>query len=103
MEQLTKTKFIQEIREMTGNAVAKKQDEAVLNYPKIQDKIKNAASLGESEVRVSTTQMNEYDKALLEKEGFDVDLVSAEKNPYNALDYKSQFGSRYDKEWRIRW
>lgn len=94
-------KFIDKVRTITGDAVSKKQDAAKLNFPKIQEDIMVAADRGESEIRISTSRMNEYDKALLVKEGFSVSLVNIERSPYEN-DYKSQL-SKYDKEWLVRW
>lgn len=96
------SKFIDEIRSLTGDAVSKKQDAAKLNYPKIQEDIKSAAARGESEIRIPISRMNEYDRAILVTDGFTVSLVSVEPLPYRD-DYKAQYFSKNDKEWIIRW
>lgn len=44
-------KIIDEVREITAQVVAKKQDAAKLNYPKVVDKIKAQASFGFSECK----------------------------------------------------
>lgn len=92
---------IDEIRSITANAVAKKQDAAKMNYPKLLEKIRSAAQMGESSCRLSLNQMNEYDKALLEKEGYRVILANIEHN-----DYKRKYLDNVlnpSKEWKINW
>ena len=97
------SKIIDEIKEITAIAVAKKQDAAKLNYPKIIEKIKASAALGLSECRIEKYEMNEYDMELLKKEGFVVFL----KDKKRADDYKD-LGSLVNlgmltKEWIISW
>lgn len=94
--------IIEEVKEITAAAVAKKQDAAKLNYTKIIEQIKVAAGLGKSDCRVSENQMNEYDKQLLEKDGFKVMLIDKEKPKYDQYDAIGQF-SPYTKEWIIKW
>lgn len=94
-------KIIDEVKELTAVAVSKKQDAAKLNYTKIISQVKLAAERGESECRIDSTQMNEYDRQLLQKDGFSVNLVD---KPYQNRDdfYKiAQFIS--SKEWVIKW
>lgn len=96
------SKIIDEVREITANEVAKKQDAAKLNFPKIVEQIKAAAALGQSELRLSTHEINEYDKKLLQGEGFSVNLIDRE------INYKDQL-SQYNpdikpqKQWKITW
>ncbi len=72
--------------------------------PMIIEKIKVAAYRGESEIRLSTTEMNEYDKALLVVEGFNVSLVDREKNYYEQQRQAQWTPAKdYNKEWLIRW
>lgn len=94
------SKIIDEIKEITATVVAKKQDAAVLNYPKIISQIKSAAELGQSECKIDESRMNEYDRNLLQADGFIVHLVDKR----NKDDYKafSQFGVS-SKEWVIKW
>lgn len=93
-------KVIEEIREITAKGVAKKQDAAKLNYPKIIEKIKAVAALGFSECKLEETEMNEYDRYLLQQDGF----LSYLTDKKNKDDYKSfaQFGI-CSKEWVIKW
>lgn len=94
------SKVIDEIRSMTANEVAKKQDAAKLNYPKIIEKIKIQAALGCSYCTLSLYELNEYDKKLLEQEGFSVWLTENTSRDYNALaDYKA----KPLKIWEIKW
>jgi hypothetical protein len=96
-----KTKIINEVKEITANAVAKKQDAAKLNFPKIIEEIKYAAALGDSQVTVSESRMNEYDKDLLQKEGFSVSLIDEPKSKWSYNDFMQ---SAYPKKvWQIRW
>lgn len=92
-------KIIDEIKKITADQVAKKQDVAKLNYPKIIDKIKAQAALGFSSAKFPIYKINEYDKKLLEQEGFHV-WLSEEETKYN--DYKS-IGYKPSKVWEISW
>lgn len=95
------TKLIDEINELTGNAVAKKQEAAKLNFPKLVEIIKSAAKLGNSECTVSISQMNEFDNKLLQDEGFRVSLVDKPRNYNDAI---AQYNPNYpNKEWVIKW
>lgn len=97
----TDMKIIDEIRQITGDAVAKKQDAAKLNYPKIIEDIKLAAQRGESSTTISVSRMNEYDKQLLEKDGFFVRLQDVKRHPYENFTGISQYTTL--KEWLIQW
>ena len=97
---------ISEIREITGNAVAKKQDAAKLNFPKIIEKIRFAAERGESEIYLSERECNEYDKELLTKEGFSVWYTTMPKYQWaNDYDYLKQqyLDGKGQKGWKISW
>lgn len=94
-------KVIDEVRAITEEQVAKKQDAAKMNFPNIIEKIKTAASMGETFCIVQTNQMNVYDKALLIAEGFGVSLVDKKITRY---DLAAQFNPLAElKEWRIAW
>ena len=95
-------KVIDEIKEITAVAVSKKQDAAKLNFPKIMEHIKAAAANGHSECRIDSLQMNEYDRRLLQEEGFNVSLVDKARGDYEEhYILLGQFIS--SKEWVIRW
>ena len=94
-------KVIDEIKEITAVAVYKKQDAAKLNFPKIMEHIKAAAANGHSECRIDSFHMNEYDKRLLQEEGFTVTLVDKKFDRQDDYKLLSQFIS--SKEWVIRW
>jgi len=98
----TNVKVIDEIKEITANAMAKKQDAAKLNFPKIIEKIKKAAETGESFCKISTHEMNEYDKYLLVAEGFSVSLIDRQ-NKYGDQYSLAQLLPQSDKEWVIKW
>jgi len=90
-------KIIDEIREITALVVSKKQNAAVLNYPKIISQIRSAAESGLSECKIDSAKMNEYDRSLLQTDGFTVRLVDKEsKDRYQQFDAPK-------KEWVIRW
>lgn len=96
------TKVIDEIREITAKEVAKKQDAAKLNYPKIIEKIKAAANRGFSQCLLEAHEMNEYNRKLLQQEGFSSQLI----DKLNKNEYSGAF--RFDlnitsKEWVIKW
>lgn len=98
METTTKVKIIDEIRNITAEQVAKKQDDAKLNYPKIIEKIKIAANRGESFALINDNEMNEYDMKLLQKDGFTVYLTDEPK-----IKYKSDYFQSNRKVWRVSW
>lgn len=103
METTQAVRIIDQVREITANEVAKKQDAAKLNYPKIIEKIKSQASLGNSQCTLSSFEMNEYDKKLLEQDGFSVRLED-DRTP---KDFKeSIFYQQHPlpiKIWVIKW
>ena len=104
MQTETKTRVIDEIKEITATNVAKKQNAAKLNFPNLVVIIKKAAGLGESECIVPESQMNEYDRALLVTEGFRVCLIDRPKSRYE--DYRMRGigqGLGGDKVWQISW
>lgn len=94
-------KEIEKIRKIRDEQVAKKQDSARLNFPKILEKIESQARLGFSELELNVSEINEYDKKLLEEEGFRVHLGDIPKSSYEALDFYRKFGPT--KKWIIRW
>lgn len=91
--------IIGQIRKITANAVAKKQDAAKLNYPKIIERITNAATRGESFLFLRESECGEYDKQLLEKDGFKVWYTDMPQSKYD----KMQYLQREEKGWRISW
>lgn len=93
-------KTIEQIRETTANVVAKKQDVAKFNFPKILDKIRAQAELGFSKCNISITEMNEYDKSLLEHEGFRVWLIDAPQVKFDNGIYSQREPL---KIWEIGW
>lgn len=97
------TKIIEEIREITAQEVAKKQDAAKLNYPKIIEKIKAAAKRGLSECYLEEREINEYDRKMLEQDGFTSRLIDRSDTD----DYKSSSYFRLSgltgKVWVIKW
>ncbi len=96
-------KIIEEVKEITAAAVAKKQDAAKLNYPKLIEQIKRSAALGQSECHIDESQMNQYDRELLQKEGFTVSLIDRlNKDKYE--DFMKLSGHFIPgKEWVIKW
>lgn len=92
-------KIIDEIKQITADQVAKKQDAAKINYPKIIDKIKAQAAIGQSTCKLSIHEMNEYDKKLLENDGFSVRLTEEMSNSkYDFIPQKIPI-----KIWQISW
>ena len=94
------TRIIDEVKALTAEQVAKKQDAAKLNFPKIVDQIRKQAAKGESQCYITLHEMNEFDKKLLEQEGFKVYL---EEKPYkfDKLDYLPK--RELLKFWKIMW
>lgn len=97
------SKIIDEVKEITANQVAKKQDAAKLNFPNIIEKIKAQAALGNSICLISTSDMNEYDKSLLVSEGFRVSLIDQPKDRYDAYNARAQYIPKNDKIWQVTW
>lgn len=99
---ITKTKVIDEIREITAEQVAKKQDAAKLNFPAIIEKMKSAAKFGDSSLRLPESGLNAYDLKLLREEGFNVYLID---EPYtnNRLKEFDTYKQKPIKVWEIRW
>lgn len=97
----TQVKIINEIKQITETAMAKKQDAARLNFPNIIAKIKRVAETGESFCKISTSEMNEYDRALLVTEGFSVQLIDRKRDNYESS--LAQYIPQSDKEWVIKW
>lgn len=93
-------KLIDEVKEITANEIAKKQDAAKLNFPKIIKEIKAQAALGSSSCIIPIYDMNEYDKKLLEQEGFFVYMEEKEKTGFEKYDYVKQQPIRV---WKITW
>jgi hypothetical protein len=104
MSDIVIVKIIDEVREITAEQVAKKQDAARLNFTKIIEKIKTQASIGNSSCVLPEHEINEYDKKLLTQEGFVVRLID---EPIGKYDY--QRGISRDctgvikKIWQITW
>lgn len=96
-------RVIDEVRSITAEEVAKKQDAAKLNFPNIIEKIKVAAKRGESECILPLPDMNEYDKKLLEQDGFIVYLQDRKPSLYEMQQHYSHLNTRLYKEWRITW
>lgn len=98
---MAKGDLLKEASQLTADAVARKQDAAKLNYPNLAERIKEAAATGASECIVPLSMMGEYDKKLLQDEGFSVSLQDVYHDPQ---DYKAQyFDKKRQKEWVIRW
>ena len=92
--------LIQEVRKITAEQVAKKQDAAQLKFPVIVEKIKAKAALGYSEITLAIFEINEYDKKLLEAEGFFVQMQSIQRD--SGIDGLAQYYPG-QKEWVISW
>lgn len=103
MESVTKTRIIDDIRSITGDAVAKKQEAAKLNFPKIIEKIKKTAEIGESHIYLSEYEVNTFDKELLEKEGFSVWYTDMPTPKWAVDAYKAQYLDGKQKGWKISW
>ena len=97
------SKIIDEVKELTESAVSKKQDAAKLNFPTIIEKIKTRAAVGESICLISTDDMNEYDRALLQAEGFRCSLIDKPKSRQDAYNALAQYVPKNDKVWEVKW
>jgi len=95
------SKIIDEIREITAEAVAKKQDAAKINFPKLIETIRLKAPLGSS-CTFAEEMINEYDKKLLIAEGFTVSLIDKKPDP-RYEPYKEINRAFSIKLWEVRW
>jgi hypothetical protein len=105
MDSIIVEKLIDRVKAITADAVAKKQDEAKENFPNLIKKITDAAGVGNSEIRIIESCINQFDKKLLEAEGFYVSLVDRIRRPYDDIAGIGQGirGVVSNKEWLIKW
>lgn len=101
-DQAVEIKIIDEVREITSRAVSKKQDAAKLNYPHLIEKIKTSAQSGESFCYIGISSMNEFDKKLLEQDGFVVSLIDLDIKDYER-SLAQYIPSTPKKQWKIKW
>jgi len=96
------TKILDEVRAISSDAVAKKQDAAKNKLPKLIEQIKGAAALGKTTCEFAEYEIDEYSKKLLEVEGFRVYTTTKvpEKNRFGN-PYKDIYG--FDKEPKTVW
>lgn len=94
--------ILEEVKQITAEQVSKKQDAAKLNYPKIIEKIKTAAAKGFSECIFSLSEINEYDKTLLQNDRFIVNLIDIPKDNYY-LQSNAVGQQIFDKQWQVCW
>lgn len=95
-------KVIDEVRQLRDRAVARKQVEATLNFPKIIEIIKQRAAKGDSLCLIEVGQMNEYDMNLLVAEGFKCALIDR-KYDRDAMNSLANFANVSTKVWEVKW
>jgi hypothetical protein len=93
--------ILKEIQGITSEQCVKKQDKARMNFPALIEKIKSAANNGDSSIIISTYEMNEFDKKLLEDEGFKVYLIDRPRSRYDGLLQYDPSDNK--KSWEIKW
>jgi len=96
------SKIIEEIKSITAEKVAAQQESAKLNFPKIIERIRAAAEQGSSQCIIPIAQMNEYDKKLLESEGFNVRLIDEQFDPKKDILSTYKYAGTF-KVWEIKW
>lgn len=94
------TKILEEVRAISSEAIAQKQDSAKNKMPELVKQIKGAAALGKTSCEFSEYQVDEYSKKLLEKEGFQV-YATTRKNNFDIYDYK--YNSNPVTIWVVGW
>lgn len=93
------TKILEEVRQISSDAVAKKQDSAKNKLPKLIQQIKGAATLGKTQCEFVEYEIDEYSKKLLELEGFRVYATTETRK-----DYKDYLPSqRFNTIWVVSW
>lgn len=95
------TKILEEVRAISSDAIAKKQDAAKNKMPILVDQIKKAAALGKTSCEFNEYEVDEYAKILLEAEGFRI--YATTKQPKYSDDYKSQFFNKAYTIWVVSW
>lgn len=97
------TKILEEVKAISSDAIAKKQDAAKNKMPEILKQIKGAATLGKLECEFMECQIDEHSKKLLEYDGFRVYATRRLKS--NSYNYR-QFLTQEEKEitvWIVAW
>jgi len=95
------TKILEEVRSISSDAIAKRQDSAKNKMPELLKQIRGAAELGKTQCEFREFQIDEYSKKLLEAEGFNVFITSIKKQP-GMLEYVHR-GNDYENGWVVRW
>ena len=94
-------KILEEVKAITSDAVAKKQDAAKTNMPKLISQIKGAAALGKTSCEFMEHDINEWSRKLLQDEGFSVNTTSRKRL---LDDYKAQyFENKLETIWVVSW
>ncbi len=95
------TKILDEVRAISSEAVAKKQDAAKNKMPELIKQIKGAAALGKTSCEFPQYAIDEYSQKLLSAEGFHV-YATTRRPKMN--DYKSQFlENGMETVWSVSW
>lgn len=96
-------KVIDEIRKISSNKIAEKQDAAKNKYPKLILRIKADAQLGETESEFLENEIDVYSKKLLEAEGFTVYATSRKNKSDGLKEYYGKLFSENVSVWVVRW
>jgi len=103
MDNVIHLKIVDQLREITAEAVAKKQDAARLNFPKIIERAKAAAARGDSHVLIPVSEMNEHDARILAAENINAVLIDRPIERYDRSDSLRQYIPQDDKVWKVSW
>jgi len=94
------TKILDEVRAISSDAIAKKQDSAKVNLPQLIEDIKKAAALGKTECIFRQHEIDQYAKKLLEAEGFRVYSTTRAPLSYDKLSYLPK---EPEPVWQVTW
>jgi hypothetical protein len=94
------TKILEEVKAISSDAIAKKQDSAKNKYPKLIEQIKAAAAFGKTTCDFAEYEIDQYGKKLLEADGFRVWATT--KIPNNITGY-ALYDSNSKSIWQVSW
>lgn len=93
------TKILEEVRAISSEAIAKKQESAKNKYPKLIEQIKASAALGKTTCDFAEYEIDQYGKKLLEADGFRVWATT--KTP-DLMGYAA-YNSKPKSIWQVSW
>lgn len=97
---MSKTKIIDEVRQISSEKIAEKKRNSENNYPKLIEKIKQSAAFGQTQCEFREDEIDQYSKKLLEADGFSV--YATTETPSNKYD--NYLSRREPKSiWKVTW